>query len=140
MSQITFESLKGQIQELNIGINIKLVLTPSSCNTTILTRKDNTGREHIITDFLTFPEMQSFINGYWFCLKNPKKYQIIDAIDVQLPKMYQPKDAGTGDSCFSFEVWHHKENAQKDYPNSEIIEYNWGDIENPTFIDQPLIN
>lgn len=51
-------------------------------------------------------------------------------------KMYQPESAGTGDSCFSFEVYASKERAQADYPNENILEYEEGDIENPAYVDE----
>ena len=40
-----------------------------------------------------------------------------------------------GKELYSFEVYLKKENAEKDFPNSKIIEYSGGDIENPTFVD-----
>ena len=41
-----------------------------------------------------------------------------------------------GVELHSFEVYHSKENAQKDFPKSKIIEYCDDDIEEPTYVDE----
>lgn len=69
-------------------------------------------------------------------LYNLSEENILKADKIANKKIYQPADAGTGDSCFSFEVYHSKERAQEDYPDSEILEYNLGDIEDPAFVDE----
>lgn len=45
-----------------------------------------------------------------------------------------PKDIN-GSELWSFEVYKNKELAQKHFPNTKILEYSDGDIENPTFVD-----
>lgn len=57
-------------------------------------------------------------------------------------KYYQPEfENGNppfyeGMELWSFEVYHSKEEAQKDFPHHKIIEYSGNDIENPTFVDK----
>jgi hypothetical protein len=58
--------------------------------------------------------------------------------EFMLPAIYQPSCAGTGDSCFSFEVYYSEENAKQDYPDSAILKYSYDDIEEPTFVDDLL--
>ncbi len=55
---------------------------------------------------------------------------------------YQPdfKDDATlitpkGVELWSYYVYQHKKNAQRDFPDREILEYTEDDIENPVFID-----
>ena len=49
--------------------------------------------------------------------------------DFQNPKVIES-------NLFSFQVYHSKENAMRDFPGVEILEYNIGDIEDPSFIDE----
>lgn len=56
-------------------------------------------------------------------------------------KLYQPSFSGgipqdiNGNELFSFEVFKSREVAQRAFPSSIIEEYNEGDIEEPTFMD-----
>ncbi len=38
---------------------------------------------------------------------------------------------------YSFQVYHKRENAVRDYPNAVIKEYSADDIEEPMFVDEP---
>lgn len=38
-------------------------------------------------------------------------------------------------SPYSFEVYRYRENAEKDFEGYEIKKYKWGDIEEPTIVD-----
>jgi len=55
-------------------------------------------------------------------------------------KVYQPVDPTykifEDGKLNSFDVYHSKERAQRDYPNYEIEEYSGDDIEDPNFIDE----
>lgn len=48
----------------------------------------------------------------------------------------KPPVSVTGNELFSFEVYRDKNRCEKDFPNSKILKYSPGDIENPTFVDE----
>jgi len=55
-----------------------------------------------------------------------------------MKKYYQPKLTEREmiqNDFYSFFVYSLRENAERDFPNHEIVEYSNGDIEDPTFID-----
>ncbi len=54
---------------------------------------------------------------------------------------YQPSfdDLDKVDGLFSFQVFASKEVAEKAFPGVEILTYNVGDIEDPSFVDEQYI-
>ena len=64
-----------------------------------------------------------------------------DILEI-IPVYYQPEFVDgkppfyQGTELYSFEVYHSKSEAQKDFPKHKIIEYSGDDIEEPTFVDE----
>jgi hypothetical protein len=72
------------------------------------------------------------IHSKFFSAAHPEAV-LVEAWDIY----YQPdlKDEEWGVKLFSFQVYDSKANAQKDFPEREILEYTENGIENPTFVD-----
>lgn len=83
--------------------------------------------EHMMVNF-----SDDEINNMVEAPKEPKKPLIY----------YQPEFNDEGniighehDTCYSFQVWYHKENLLKAFPNCTPVQYKDDDIEDPVFED-----